>query len=335
MREQIQIEINLFADYLDWIGAETDRLRAYGFRFQTYEEWKSDSKQRHPSEGTPESEWTDSFKLNRMYLYENFRRRFIDERPRKIEYAKDIDWPDECLNGLMLLETRIRKGQSLFPHMSTQLFIPNSRDDMLLEWGIHHFHLGDEVHPNHPQMVSRTGDLIYALVEPDTVYFIALSPHGRWADIELLNIVYRDFPQLLLRYEMKGLSPQSTPLTEEERRTLRKKGYNVMVDIDGRVFSPPGELRNCAGGRREVVFEYHRRLAWYEAAERAITEAIQRKFAEEGAEKTPLPRHMKLKMFVHEDRQLVLHDKENSWEVILHLRENGRDYDYLQIRTLL
>ena len=183
-------------------------------------------------------------------------------------------------------------------------------------------------------MVSRTGDIVYAWVEPDTAYFIALSPHNRWADIELLNIVCRDFPHLLLRYELKGLSPPSTPLTEEERRTLRKKNCNVMIDIDGRVFSPPGGGRNSAGDSWEEFVRSERLRLWYEQVEQTIIDTIQKVNTGDGYEKIDLPPRMVLHRFVHEDRQLVLHDNDNGLEIILDIREDGWTYNYIHIRTL-
>ena len=181
-------------------------------------------------------------------------------------------------------------------------------------------------------MVSRTAELVYAWVEPYTAYFIDVSPHGRWADFQLLEIIYRDFQHLLEPYQLNGLTPQTTPLTEEERRTLRKKNLDVMVDIDGRVLRPPGGGRNFAGGSAEVMFDLQKRRWWYQQAEKAIGDSIQKANTGDGCEKMPLPTHMTLRTIDHKQRQLVLQDGRSGCEVILHLGSNGHDFHSVEIR---
>ena len=160
-------------------------------------------------------------------------------RPRKIKVGPGFSCPPDLQVGLRAFREKVLRGDSLNPHLSLRSDMADKPDGLLTDWGVYHFHLGTGSHPSAPGFVARTGRLLFAWVDDHHIHHIKIGDHGSFEDYELLEAVYRAWPHLLKRFELSGLSGGGRRPTSEELR--RARGRLMMpIEIDGKVFAPPG-----------------------------------------------------------------------------------------------
>lgn len=188
-------------------------------------------------------------------------RRLITEKSRKVHKAEGFYCPPELEAGLKILEEKFSCGDNVNPYQSRGIqALGNAsgrfNDGLLFDWGIHHFHLG--VEPVKDKFIQRTGDLLFAVVKEDAVYFISIAEHKtNWTNKDLLEIVQENWPSLLEGWQIDtplssecNLSEDirvDTPLSSEcnysgeDIRNLRNAGINVIISLDsGNSYLGPG-----------------------------------------------------------------------------------------------
>lgn len=205
-------------------------------------------------------------------------RRRIAAVPRAIVLADNFSCPPQNQAGWDALRQKIRAGQDLNPHLSLRHASLLNPDGLLAEWGAHHFHLGVAPHPTQPGFIERSGPLLFGLVASDTFYAIGIFGHGArsFADSDILEIIHRNWPDLIARYKANGVTGGAW--TEEQRTNLRRANANVMsVVSDGTVYMPTTGGVMASGMNAEAM-----RAAdfWYYRL-RAIQEDVQTKLEAE------------------------------------------------------
>ncbi|OAH97263.1 hypothetical protein [Methylomonas methanica] len=127
--------------------------------------------------------------------YNNWAIRYVSPRPRTVSIeataSGDPRW-STFANKIAAFLDKVRIGENLTPHLSlephTRGYTPASaqkkpdvdrwadKDFLLNVMGYHHFHLGQQVHPN--GFAARTDDLIFARVSRDHFSVIAIFDHS-------------------------------------------------------------------------------------------------------------------------------------------------------------
>lgn len=170
--------------------------------------------------------------------YWNTRSRWIEARPRTVHLATNLLVATPNNEGLTQLKNKFEEGADVNPHQSKALGDANHsafHDLLFNDWGIQHFHLGER--KEGMRFAERTDQLLFALVKPDDVYFVAILPHGAWVELGLLETIHATWPSVLT----KAVGIEGSDLTEEQRRTLRKKHCNVLPKLkDGTTYMPLG-----------------------------------------------------------------------------------------------
>lgn len=186
-------------------------------------------------------------KLTNLYFDALTRR--IAVKPRQVVRARDFTCPPAHATGLAQLVTDIEAGADLAPRLSRSLDEFEFIDGMLVEWGIYHFHLGTTPHPRRPGLVQSTGDLVYAIVSADTVYFLAVLPHRQWSNERLLQVIKENWPTLLDPYALPAGTTLAAPSpSAADREMLRKAGINSFTALPGgALIFPPGGGRTLGG----------------------------------------------------------------------------------------
>lgn len=159
--------------------------------------------------------------------------------PRKIKVANDFRCPRHLEAGLRAFRQKVLRGESLNPHLSRRSDVASHRDGLLSDWGIRHFHLGTRPHEAARAYVERTSDLLFAWVNNGFVHDIAIGDHSNFENFELVETLYRNWPELLEPYEMPSLFAGGRRPAADELRRARGRLF-LPVEIDGRVFAPPG-----------------------------------------------------------------------------------------------
>jgi hypothetical protein len=171
-------------------------------------------------------------------------RRIPAAQPRRVVQAHEFVVPPAHVAGYQTLVRAIESGTPLRPWLSTLVRKLNGRDELLDDWGIHHFHLGIATHEKRAAFVARTDEVAFAVVRPDAVYFLTATSHDPetaplvWTQTELVDIVHRNWPTLI---ETPKLSATGRELTAAGHARARECRTNAGVTVsDGTVYYPPG-----------------------------------------------------------------------------------------------
>jgi hypothetical protein len=136
-------------------------------------------------------------------------------------------------------------GLDLSPYQSRRMEQAQFNDRLLNDWGIHHFHLGTSTDPD--GYITRTGPLLFALVTADTLYLLDIMHHGSFVDVDLIEIIHGDWPEVIDSWRYRAPEP-APALTPEQRKNIRKNGVNVRVQVsDGTTYLPPGGGQMVSG----------------------------------------------------------------------------------------
>ena len=183
-----------------------------------------------------------------------FRRRTVPTSKRRIVEAEGFDCPPEVLDGYSLFKGKVNQGADLLPYLSIQIENLRTRDQLLNDWGVHHFHMGISRKTNKPDFVERTGPVLLAVVKPDTLYAIGFW-HHEFASKEVLEIMHKNWPNLMGE-PMKGVVGIENPnKTAEEISALRKAGIITSSQIGNQVFFSPGGGYSSTGDNIQDVTE--------------------------------------------------------------------------------
>lgn len=180
----------------------------------------------------------DDRRLQRMTcIYLGVRRRLVSLNPRRVLKSKDFSCGLKYRGALDQIERIIQDGGDLTPYLSRCIKKVDYNDALLNDWGIHHLHLGTTVESD--GFMNRTGPLLYCRFEEDSVYFIAILPHGSWTTQKLLKTVHRNWPESLSQFRARGI--KGVRRTDEEIKELRRKNANYCLEVEpGVAHFPPG-----------------------------------------------------------------------------------------------
>jgi hypothetical protein len=189
----------------------------------------------------------------------------IPSRRRVVYAPKDFNSPSDLQLGFEFLLEQVRCGACLRPHQTMKLLSP-AFEDLLLDWGIHPFHLGIEMQSN--GFVERTERLLFARVTDFSFFVLGVFEEGAWTREGLVRTIHESWPDSIDRFRVLGI-PANEPSSAEPERRQRGGGDSagVVAMPDGTVYHalevmPKAEGTStramaCADAMRE-------RLRWWE-----------------------------------------------------------------------
>ena len=144
---------------------------------------------------------------------------------RKKQEAKDM---------VSKLRRRFELGKDVTPWLSRKIR-EDSTDQMLLQYGLHHFHLSRGIGKD--GFSTRSDYLLFAHILKSDAYFVDIKPHRhpdglRWVDQKLPEIMFRNWPELFTK--MSGIIPAT--VTDEEKKELWRKNASTALNIDGEAY---------------------------------------------------------------------------------------------------
>jgi hypothetical protein len=200
-------------------------------------DWVAHMRAELTAQGWPADELARLDDRDVRYQYLEARRRRIVDAPRTLQLSREFNCPPEREAGWQALQSKIRNGEDLNPHLSKAHASLFNHDGLLAEWGVHHFHLGVAADRKTPSYVERTGPLVYAMVTPTQFCAINVYSHGRFEDSSVLEIIHRNWPHLIHRYCVTGVTAGNW--SETERQAFRGKNGNVIsATSDGTLYMP-------------------------------------------------------------------------------------------------
>jgi hypothetical protein len=171
--------------------------------------------------------------------------RKIEPRPRQTKKSTTFTCPSDHQAGLDALLRISEAGGNLRPYQSTGVEQDEYDDGMLNDWNLHHFHLGKTPHTRFPGFMARTGPLLYAVVKPDILYCLAVLNHGGWSNQQLLEVMDRDFPELVQAATFKSSTLKPSRVTvnysDQDVQLMRNHGINAVTQTSsGRIIANVG-----------------------------------------------------------------------------------------------
>lgn len=206
---------------------------------------------------------------NRQLLisYYTIKKRLIPQYPRQVHYANNFTCPTPLQNGLDLLKYKFERGMDLRPHLSKTVNQINSEDKLLYSWNIHHFHLGEII--TEDGFIQRTGDVLFAVVTPCDVYFLCIMGHNNWSNMELVQIIHNNWPELISDFKVEG--EFGDIFNSQDVVKLRNANINVGITMkDGTGYLPMGMGLTGAGHSVQATLDSICEINRIKRLERAI-----------------------------------------------------------------
>ncbi len=166
--------------------------------------------------------------------YFNFRLRYIGvDTPRKVFISTELENKIKSHSNKHTIQNIISKlnnGEDVNPYQSIQLSNADYDDDLFNDWGLHHLHLSDKPHPTKLNFNERTNDLLFARFIDDKAYLIDILPHNNFSKKNLIAIIQNNWDYLL----QESGHLWNPDFSEDEIKVMRKKGYTIGVNINGK-----------------------------------------------------------------------------------------------------
>lgn len=178
-------------------------------------------------------------------IYFNVEQRLVQNLARNIKYSTSFTCPSELETRWTILKNKIETGKDITTYLSKLVLRPTITDSLLNDWGVHHFHLGEELEGD---FISRTGPLLFALVRQDTFYAIGIFGHGEWANEDIVEIIHSNWPEVISKYKTQDNVEISNHPSPEDRLKLRKNEINSFFECtDGTIYMPIGGGMSTSG----------------------------------------------------------------------------------------
>ena len=147
------------------------------------------------------------------------------------------------------IEHIFESGGDVTLYLSKTIRNSNCKDEMLWEWGIHHFHLSTQRDTR--GFIKRSDYLLFAMIYDDAALFIDVRKHRRpdgleWVRQDLFEIVHSNWPQVLYSHELPSVT--GDVVSDKEKGELRRKNVNHVMELRGHAFAPIGGGVLLSGG---------------------------------------------------------------------------------------
>lgn len=201
----------------------------------------------------PYGDCETSSRLSQVF---NILRNRIPPVPRTVEVATGFTCPQSHLNGYKQVISEIESGADLMPRCSRQqVNKPGYIDLMLLDWGIHHLHLGTEkiLKGKTKGLIQGLKEILFVFLTNDKAYIIGIFNHSSWTKQAVLQVVHDNWPHLLEPWKLNRALDLAVEPTDADRKSLRDAYVNIPFKIGNNIYLGPGGGITSAGtGSNEI-----------------------------------------------------------------------------------
>ena len=183
--------------------------------------------------------------------------RRIEPAPRDVHFSNELNYTLgglvhetesrergkalEAWNTVFRLWRLFTSGGDLTPYLSRGIKDATSRDGLLWDYGMHHFHLSSGVEDS--GFVRRSDYLLFAIVANYDAFFVDVIKHRdpenlQWVRQDLLKIVDTNWPEITNAHALLGV--HGSTLADEQKKELRRKNVNSVADLSGVAVAPLG-----------------------------------------------------------------------------------------------
>lgn len=187
---------------------------------------------------------------DQIIQYYSYLRKKAFEGPHQVVKSQEFSCPEKVEKGFEKLEKIIQNGGDIRPYFNRTATDLTKYDDLFSDWGIMHFHLGEEMIPGE-NLVKRGNPVLFAYMHDDKVYFLNIFLHGYWSNKEVIQSMYNNWPELIAKYTMHGVLDISHEPDSSDIKKLREAGISYSFSINDKAgkkvyLMPPGLGLNSA-----------------------------------------------------------------------------------------
>jgi hypothetical protein len=205
--------------------------------------------------------------------------RQITAMPRVVHQPPGFSIPPRfkgCEAAIAAIKRDIEAGIDLMPRLSKKVRDFEYVDAMLADFDIQHFHLGSTLDAD--GFYARGAPLLYVRIDAADAYFVMVSGHGEWANVDFLEIIHTNWPASIERYRLKGAIAAGPNISAADRTKARNIGADSLIRMqDGTVYMPPGggfSLGGASSGAAMRMAANRRALNLHEADMRQRVETL-------------------------------------------------------------
>ncbi|KAB2823591.1 hypothetical protein [Aliivibrio finisterrensis] len=170
-------------------------------------------------------------------------RHLITPTSRNVKVAKGFVCPKDYIEGYNQIISEIKKGKDLSPRGSRQQNnVDVHVDGMLIDWGVHHLHLGTQFieKGKNKGLIKGNKEILFVFFTYDCAYIIGVYDHRSWVREDVLLTVKNNWPNLIEPYRINRAIDLSRDVTESDRQLLRSNNINSPVKINRSIYFGPG-----------------------------------------------------------------------------------------------
>jgi hypothetical protein len=219
--------------------------------------------------GLKHSQETENLK-EPLLRWLDFRLRYIDPKPRRVVLSNRFPkkMSRDVRDGLANLINMIEVGEDINPYQGKGLVSHHdisgserkNRTDLLwADWGIVHLHLTRKPLQKGHRFSARSEWLLFGIPGDDFFAVVDVRHHleeNVFSDPELMRILVESWPEMMGRFELKGVTGQADAdaLRAGEYDRLRKSGLSGIITVKGKAYCPPGMGISTASTPARVTF---------------------------------------------------------------------------------
>jgi len=139
----------------------------------------------------------------------HFKRRVLRAVPRNVVWSLELrsrTLTSEHRVAVERIARELEEGVDTRPRMTTAIRTAGYNDGLLSDWGIHRLHIGEKPGGD-GFFIERDGPLLFIFVVEAVAYLIDLRDHGSFADEDLIEILHRNWPDVLASWIAPGAIP--------------------------------------------------------------------------------------------------------------------------------
>lgn len=163
---------------------------------------------------------------------------------RQVRFSDDVAPRVQFSLTLMEIVWRLREGLPLWDRSSRKLhrkvnISQFTKDHLYWNFGITHLHLSRLFET--PKTRAGGDEILYLFCDASDAVLLEIGKHDFSLRSTLLEKLGQAAPEILNRFELKGVVGLSVNISEAERTSLLKAGVSTPIPVKGKYYLGPGQ----------------------------------------------------------------------------------------------
>lgn len=251
---------------------------------------------------------------SKIIKYLTFLRKNTSGSKYKIHISKEFSCPIEYEDALNKIMKIIENGENIIPYFSKST-LKLENDFMFNCWGIIHLHLGNKPDTKNNRYIKRTGPLLFVYLCESEAYLIKIWEHGVWTELEILQIIENNWPELIGK--LKGIDGLNQEFSSADRYKLWRNGGDTVTELKNKegesvIIAPPGGGITASGDAVKDVIAYLHQVTKLKNREKEIMCNIEFIKAHLKDQNIDVPNGLEFKLLKDDDGWYIVEKNSNA-----------------------